>query len=261
MAPDILILTIYLICVVYVLYQMALSVEANLEDQLELVLEGENLQAAIAAQLQQQNRYQAQAEVLADKSGSLLQLTFLNQDQAIGQVVLQVLPQGRRPLQPPLSDLKVNVLNNFPEQQVFINWDSSSLSVHGGLAQRVIRMIPGMPIDLFQPQAMTVANPGQMVSVAVTGESLFNRPDNKTALASGASLINLSNVPDMKEPMRLYSLGVLMVVRSMTNPQEQAIQLLLPFNFRINVLPDHVALPVLSWLLNLFSAKPKPKAR
>ncbi|MBE7380606.1 MAG: hypothetical protein F6J95_004235 [Leptolyngbya sp. SIO1E4] len=259
MGADILILTIYLICVTSVLYQMALSVEAKLEDQVEVVLDGENLQAAITAQLQQQNIYQAQADILIDKSGALLQLTFFDQDEAIGKVMLQVFPQGKLPLQPPLSDLKVSILNNFPDQQVFLNWDGSSLSVHGGLAQRVIRKVPGMPIDLFQPQAMTVANPGQMVSVAVTSESLFKRPEDKTALEPTSALINLGLVPEMKEPLRMYSLGMLMLVRSMATPNGQTMQLLLPFNFQINVLPDHVALPLLSWLLKRFSFRPKKK--
>lgn len=257
MTTDILILTIYLICVVYVLYQMALAAEAKLQDQIEVVLDGKTLIETIATQLKQQTLYQVKATMAADKSGSRLQLTFFNQDQAIGKVMLQVLPQGKLPLKPPLNNLKVSIINGFPDQQVFINWDNSSLSVHGGLAHRVIRNVPGRPVDLFQTQVMTVVNPEQAVSVTVTSESLFNRPDNKSALESAPSLIDLSRVPNMKEPMRVYSLRMLMWVRSMTNPNHQAMQLLLPFNFRINVLPDHVALPVLSWLLNFFSPKKK----
>lgn len=257
MGIDILILTIYAICVVYVLYQMALSVEDKLEDQYEVVLDSEALQAAVAAQLQNQNIYQATAEVIADKSGSLLQLTFLNQDQPVGKVILQIAPQGKRPLQPPINDLNVSLINGLPNQQVFINWDNSSLSVHGGLAQRVIRLVPGMPIDLYQPQVMTIANPGQGVNARVTSESLFNRPEDKTALASAPSLVDFSNIAGMKEPMRVYSLQLLVWVRSMLTPNAPAMQLLMPFNFRINVLPDHVALPILSWLLDFFAQKPK----
>lgn len=261
MGADILILTIYLICVIYVLYQMALSLESNLEDQVEITLDEAALEEATNGQLQQQTLYQAQAEVMKEeKTGPLLRLTFMNRDQLAGNVALQVLPQGKRPLQPPMNDLNVKIINGLPGQQVFINWDSSSLSVHGGLANRVIRQVPGMPVDLFQPQVMTVANPGQMVSVTVTSESLFNRPDNKSALESTPALIDLSKVPEMKESQRVYSLRMLMWVRSMTNPNGPAMQLLLPFNFRINVLPDRVALPILSWLLNSFSPRPRQKS-
>ncbi|MGF1523922.1 MAG: hypothetical protein ACFBSF_16510 [Leptolyngbyaceae cyanobacterium] len=262
MAADLFILTVYLICVVYVLYQMALSLEDKLEDQFEIVLDKAALQEAAAGQLQQQGIYQAQAEVVSEeKIGSFLQLIFSTQEQpVVGNVLVQVFPQGKRPLEPPMKDLKVRIVNGLPDQQVFVNWDSSSLAVHGGLANRVIRQVPGMPVDLFQPQVMTVANPGQMVSVTVTSESLFNRPDNKSALESATSLVDFNKVPEMKESMRMYSLRMLVWVRSMTDPNRPAMQLLLPFNFQINVLPDRVALPILSWLLNFFSAGPKQKA-
>ncbi|MEO1296195.1 MAG: hypothetical protein AAFW75_10390 [Cyanobacteria bacterium J06636_16] len=260
MAADLFIVTVYLICVVYVLYQMALSLEDKLEDQFDIVLDEASLQEAAVGQLQQQRVYQAQADVVSEeKTGSFLQLTFSNQEQSVGTVLVQVFPQGKRPLEPPMDDLKVRVVNGLPDQQVFINWDSSSLSVYGGLANRVIRLVPGMPVDLFQPQVMTVANPGQMVSVTVTSESLFNRPDNKSALESATSLVTFSKVPEMKESMRGYSLRMLVWVRSMTDPNRPAMQLLLPFNFRIMVLPDRVALPILSWLLNFFSQGPKRK--
>ena len=52
MGVELLILTVYFICVIYVLYQMALSVEDKLEDQLVIVLNGEELQDAVNAQLQ-----------------------------------------------------------------------------------------------------------------------------------------------------------------------------------------------------------------
>ncbi len=261
MGIDILILTIYCICVVYVIYQMALSVEDKLEDQYEVVLDKDTLQEATATQLQQQTIYQAKADVITDKAGSLLQLTFFNQDQPVGKLILQVSPQGKRPLEPPINDLTVSTINGLPDQQVFIHWDNSSLSVHGGLAQRVIRLVPGMPIDLFQPQVMTVANPGQMVSAKVTSESLLSRPSDQTALASNPSLVDFNRVAAMKEPMRVYSLRVFVWVRSLINPNAPAMQLLIPFNFQINILPDHVALPILSWVLDLFTKKPNATSR
>lgn len=260
MGTDILILTIYLICVIYVLYQMALSVEAKLEDQVAIVLDHEALQASVTSQLQQQTVYQVKADVSADNPGQFLDLTFLHEDDVIGKVILQVSPQGKRPIKPDLSTLSVTVVNSFPDQQVFVNWDSSSLSMHGGLAHRVIRMVPGRPIDLFQRQVMTVANPGQVVNATVTSEALFNRPEDKTVLESGQTLIDFEKVLEMKEPMRHYSLGLLVWVRSMVYPNSPALQLLIPFNFRIDVLPDHVALPILSWLLDFFSPQKKQKA-
>lgn len=258
MAADILILTIYFICVLYVLYQMALSVEAKLEDQVKIVLDGEALKEAVTAQLEAQTAYSVTAEVLEEKGITSLKLGFTLYNDAIAPVALTVTPQGKQPLEPAMTSLVVTLGNGLPDQQVFINWDSSSLSTYGGLAQRVIRMVPGMPVDLFQPQVMTVANPGQAVSVTVTSEHLFTRPEDKQALTSGATLVDFNQVLGLKEPMRQYSLRILLLVQPMTRPGK-AMQLLVPLNFKIEVLPDHVALPVLSWLLS--ASRPKPKQK
>ncbi|HEY9888758.1 MAG TPA: hypothetical protein V6D02_10180 [Candidatus Obscuribacterales bacterium] len=251
MGVEFLILTVYFICIVYVLYQMALSVEAKLEDQVEIVLLKDHLEAAVNEQLRQQTLYRAEAKVQPHKDGNLLKITFFDDaDQVAGAIGLQVSPTGKRPLQPPLNHLGVSVANTLPDQQVFINWDYSALSVYGGPAQRVIRQIPGRPTDLFQPQVVTVVNPGLQTTVAVTGENLLTRPESQISLEFGSTLIDLSRMPEMKEPMRQYSLRILLWVRSMANPNSPAMQLLVPFDFCINVLPDHVALPILSWLLN-----------
>lgn len=311
MAADILILTIYFICVVYVLYQMALSVEANLEDQVQIVLDTDTLEAEIAPQLAQQGLSKIQSKIVGGKLGKpLLQNLGINgadtQDQILtkqregklspgllqqagifspylhGQLAkgslptliqlaipitsdrvemlrMQVLPQGKLPLKPPIRELAVVVDNGLHNQQIFFDWDSSSLSVHGGLAYRVVRNVPGMPLDLLQPQVQTVANPNQGVNAQVTSEALFRRPEANTALESVPVLINLEAVPEMKEMMRVYSLRLLVWIKPMNAPDSQAIRLLLPFNFKIEVLPDHVALPILSWLLDWFSPAKRPR--
>lgn len=261
MGVELLILTVYFICVVYVLYQMALSVEARREDQYEIVLDGESLEQAIAAQLQQQNFYPTATTVVADKGNSLLRITFSNQDEAIGFVGIQVKPIGKQPLEPPVRQLYVTIVNTLPNQQVFVNWDYSAISTYGGPGQRVIRQVPGSPTDLLQSQVVTVVNPGLQTHVAVTSEGMLNRPDDQTALEINSALFDFNKIPQLKESMRQYSLQMLIWVRSMTNPNSPAVQLLAPFVFQVKVLPDHVALPVLSWLLkfNPFSFKPARK--
>ena len=51
MERDILILTVYFICMGYVVYQMALSIEAELEDQVVLVPDAPNLESTVRAHL------------------------------------------------------------------------------------------------------------------------------------------------------------------------------------------------------------------
>ncbi len=267
MGADLLILTIYFICIIYVLYQMALSVEAKLEDQVQIVLNADPLQEAVNAQLEQAGRTDIQAQVISGKAPPYLELTLFQstekgkEKEAVGAVQIQVSPQGKQPLRPPVQNLGVTLINGLPGQQVFLDWDSSSLSVHGGLAYRVIRNVPGMHFDLLQPQVYTVANPSQAVSARVTSEALFRRPDNSTSLEPLPMLINLEQVPEMKELMRTYSLRLLLWIKPMNvnAPASQTVRLLLPFTFRIEVLPDHVALPILSWILDVFSPARLPR--
>jgi len=267
MGVEFLILTVYFICIIYVLYQMALSVEDKLEDQVEIILQGEALQAAVNAQLQQQVLYLASAETQVVAGKSLLTITFFkeaeDQDEAIGTVALQVMPQGKLPLQPPIKSLSVSIINTLPDQQVFLQWDRSALSVHGGIAQRVIRQVPGNTTDLLPSQAPTVVNPGLQTNVRVTAEGLLTRPENQVSLEVGPALVDLSKIPTMKEPMRQYTLQMVLWVRSMLHPNSPALQLILPFTFHIAVLPDHVPLPVLSWLLtyNPFGPRASQKPR
>ncbi|MDA0672826.1 MAG: hypothetical protein O3C67_03855 [Cyanobacteria bacterium] len=263
MGADILILTIYFICVVYVLYQMALSVEAKLEDQVQIVLDGDTLEAAIAPQLAQQGRSDIKARLISGKGPTILELAFpqdkKGDKEATETLHIQVSPQGKLPLRPPVKGLSITTLNGLNHQQIFLDWDSSSLSVHGGLAYRVVRNVPGMPLDLLQPQVYTVANPGQGVNATITSEALFRRPEAGTALESAPVLINLEMIPDMKPIMRTYALRLLVWIKPTNAPESQAIRLLLPFNFQIEVLPDHVALPILSWLLDWFSPAKLPR--
>lgn len=263
MAPDILLLTVYFICVVYVLYQMALSVEAKLEDQIQIVLDKEAIAPAIAPQLSRQNRPDITATVVdPGKIPPFLEITLPpeggSKDKA-PTLQIQISPQGRKPLRPPVQNLGVILINGSPDHQVFIDWDRSSITVHGGLAQRVIRTVPGMPLDLLQPQVFTVANPTQAVSATVTSETLYRRSDKGTALESVPVLVNLENIPKLKENQRFYALRLFLWIKPTNAPDSAALQLLIPFTFRIEILPDHVALPVLSWVLDVFSAPRLPR--
>jgi len=141
MEIDLLILTVYFICIGYVVYQMALSLEAELEDQVVLVPNGEYLENSVKTQLAQQGLSELTVEVLNPpppplKSGLALRLTIPNptlpnhadvDELPDGQVILQVLPQGPHPMQP-LKGLTVNVINQTQTLQVITDWDRSSFT-------------------------------------------------------------------------------------------------------------------------------------
>ena len=259
MTTDILILTVYFICIAYVLYQIALAQEAQRDDQVRILLNQEVLITQLAAQLQQQGRAESfGAEILPNGSSPLdsspflqMQLLNLRQPEApLETIDLQVLPQGTRPLQPPIRALEVRVLNRSQTMQLYIDWDRSSITRFNNQAQRVIRLSSTMPVELFQPQVFSVINPGQMFSVAVTQESAFGRSGEGQSLQPQGPLIDLEKAIQMRQPLPIYSLKLLVWLKSVTATDDQAVRLLLPFMFDLEVLPDLPAVPILRWITN-----------
>jgi len=253
MATDILILTVYFICVAYVGYQMALSIEAQQEDQLRLDLDGEALQAAVTTQVRQQPGGVG-VQVAADEPPGLrLQVPLRSHDREesrTGTVIVRVMPLGQRPLQPPLSNLTVQMFNGLDDRQLFIDWDSSSLTLQNNQGRRVIRQVPGQLMDLSQAQVMSVVNPGQTITAQITSEDAFQRHPETHLLQPTLPLINLEQAMVMPPALRQYSLRLMLRVRPMAGEDAPSLQLLMPFQFRIEVLPGQIAVPVLNWLLN-----------
>ncbi|MEL6130802.1 MAG: hypothetical protein AAFR30_12995, partial [Cyanobacteria bacterium J06628_4] len=118
MGSDVLILTIYFLVVIYVLYQMALSIESNLEDKVEIVLDQDKLVEQIHGQLKQQGKPNfitatvAELELAGKKLPPRLNLTFSGSGEkvTIGKgddaleyfledtVMVSVLPMGKMTL-------------------------------------------------------------------------------------------------------------------------------------------------------------------
>jgi hypothetical protein len=258
MEVDILLLTIYFIVVSYVVYKMALSVEAQLEDQIVIQLDRQLLQTSVANQLQQQG-YSGLPVAVLDAGppplnrAACLSLTIpiqVQDDVVEGSVAVQVSPQGTRPLEPPIGGLTVQIVNTVPSAQVIVDWDSSSLSLFNTLARRVIRQTPGMRMDLVQAQVHSVINPRQSFSATVTSEDSFGRSPDTQLLQPTAPLVNLNKVIALPPPQRTYALELLIGIQPMASPTQPLIRLLLPFRFEIGVLPDQPAIPLFRWILN-----------
>lgn len=256
MTIDLLILTIYFICVAYVVYQMALSVEAQLEDQIVIQLDRDMLQSAVVNQLRQQGVDGIGVEILDAGMAPLAKAACLSlrvpiqvHDEVVeGTVAIQISPQGARPIEPPIAGLTVQIVNTVPSAQILVDWDSSSLSLQNNLARRVIRLSPGMRMDLVQPQVYSVINPRQAFSATVTTEDSFGRNPDTQLLQPSAPLINLEKFITLPPPQRSYALELLIGIKSMAS-LDQPIRLLLPFRFEVGVLPGKAAIPAINWIL------------
>lgn len=258
MTTDLLILTIYFIVVAYVIYQMALSVEAKLEDQIVIQLDRKLLQTSVENQLRQQGLEGIAIEVLNSGAPPLAKAACLSlkvpipvQDEVVeGTVAVQVSPQGTKPIEPPIAGLTVQLVNTVPAAQVVVDWDRSTLNLYNNQARRVIRQTPGMRMDLVQPQVWSVVNPRQSFTATVTSEDTFGRNPESHLLQPTAPLINLGKAMNLPAPQRSYALELLVGIKPMVAPEQPIIWLLLPFRFEIGILPGQAAVPVINWILS-----------
>lgn len=253
MGPDLLLLTIYFICVFYVLYQMARDVENSIDPKVELSLKIDSLVQEVERQLDRQGRDDIEVDTVPQKAGArALMLKFFESGESsnlIGNLTLLVSPQGQQTLKP-IPGLSVEVTNQKPFTQVSIDWDNSSLSLLTNQARRVVRHIPGLMMSLGQPQVHTVVNPNQKVAAVVTSEDSFGRNPDTQVLQPVTPLLDLSRVTGL--PFKgnpTYSLMLLVNIYPTAAPHH-ILQLLIPFQFEIKELPEEPAFFLFRWLLS-----------
>ncbi len=263
MEIDILLLTVYFICVGYVIYQMALSVEAQLEDQVALIPDPETLSRSVADQLTNQGLPPGMGEVVAAATEPLKPAMALklaaytprpinapaeSAPATDGQILVQVLPQGPHPLQP-VSALTVQVVNQTTSLQVAVDWDRSSFTRMNNQTRRVIRRTPGMRLDLALPQVASVVIPNQFLSTLVTSEDSFSRDPASQVLQISEPLIDTEKMLGLPVPARAYSLNLVIQLMPISGRGARVIVLLLPFRFRLERLTAKAPIPYVDWIL------------
>ena len=226
-ATDILILTVYFISVFYVLYQAFNS----LEDKVSITLDSETVKTALETQLEQWR--------------------------IENQLTVKVDPQGPRPLGP-LKQLTVTVQNDYPDFQIYVDWDRSSLTRPVPVpkkpplqvAQRVIHLIPTMTLDFFQNQASSVINPGEKLSANVTAEDVLGRNKDNQLIDQVSPLVDsLQKIAGFKvEAQRKYSLNLVLHLKRLTEQTDNVARILLPYTFTVGMLPGRETLPFIKVL-------------
>ena len=221
---DAFLLTVYFLVVIYVLYQMALSLEDRLEDKVIIHLDQEFL----AEQTQAQLSFQAKARsakikavaavrsfedskvkfpVLCLLVGDVPEVSRIDPLQLAGlrklgfengaiasmlrsKIDIQVKPTGQQPIKPPLMYLSVTVDNKTANLQTYVNWDHSSLEMFKQ-GHRIVRSTPSMPRDLSQAQVHSVINPGQAVTSDITIERNYLCDAESAQMLLATPLVNL----------------------------------------------------------------------
>jgi hypothetical protein len=137
---NLLILTVYIISVIYVFYRAIKSVDNQLrieldKDSLAQQIDAQGLKDLIEIKFKPKKRYQA--------------------DQ--------------------VRDLSIDIENKSQTYSISVDWDQSSLTNFDGRSRRVIRLMPGMTLDLFQPQALSVIAPSKTLKEYFTAEDALKR--------------------------------------------------------------------------------------
>lgn len=171
---DVIIVAIYLICVVYVLYQAFNS----LDDQTKI---------AVEKIVVEKGSFDGQEE---EKKLA---------DTPLKDVLDIKIPFGDRykfTEQPRL--LVVVLINKSASFAICADWDSSSLTNYDGRSRRVIRMTPDRKIDLSQRQVSSMIAPGRSLTEALTAEDLLVSTADST-LAPRDALISIDALKKASE--------------------------------------------------------------
>jgi len=158
---NLLILTVYLIVVVYTLFQMILS----LAEEVSIKLDKESLNSQLVVQNLQ--------DIIA------IQFRF---ERSFPLVQLR--------------ELAINIENKSPNRLIAVEWDACSLTDFSGRSRRVVRLPPGMMLDLSQKQVPSPINPNQTLKERITAEDILQRDADSGALKIAGVLLD---IPKLKQ--------------------------------------------------------------
>jgi hypothetical protein len=157
---DLLILTVYVIIVIYTLYQMIESLEAKTTIDFD--------RAAFERQLDER------------EIGNLVDISF-----ALASRYDYTQPRT----------LSLSLKNKSNHAAIYVDWDRSTITDHTGRSRRVIRLTPDRRLeDLFQPQMHSTVTPGSSLSETVTAEDLL-KPTSAGTLEPVKPLVNAEKAP------------------------------------------------------------------
>ncbi len=180
---NLLIVVVYLICIILVFYQVAQS----LDKYVGVRADKEDIDQNIAKK----------------KLEDTIDLKF-------------ALPDMRE--MDKFRDIGIVIQNLSPTRSLAINWQQSTLSNLKGKSQRVIREVPGMKIDLSQPQTFTTVGPSQNIAAKITTETTL-KPGSEGSLELAKPLFSPEELKSLPEEGGEFKLNLSIQV---SGPGEKA---------------------------------------
>ncbi|MFM2430342.1 MAG: hypothetical protein RLZZ511_1555 [Cyanobacteriota bacterium] len=163
---NLLLLTIYLLCITYVLFQMinAFSDEYTVtldQDALKEELKRKRIDGRLDVSFKFNGRY----EINSKKNK--------------------------------LNKLSVTIKNKSNDYPVYVDWDYSSMTDwFGGRSRRLTRIVSGKTLDLSQEQVFSVINPGLSLQEDIVPEDILERKGESGIVEVTKPLVDLMPPPN-----------------------------------------------------------------
>lgn len=184
---NLLLFTIYTICVYYVFY------EANKSLRSQVVIEFDS--ASVKRQIEDQN--------LRDR----LELSFIK-------------IKGSYQLDQ-LKTLIVKITNKSDTEPIYVDWDKSNIINFEGVQQRAIRVVSGMQ-DISESQVESTINPGKTLTEELSNENIIGSlfvPKQLAKAAQANKTFSIELVLRLSDPIttlpREYNFSCKFVVRKL----------------------------------------------
>jgi len=89
-----------------------------------------------------------------------------------------------------VKEVSLSIENKSSERSLYVVWDQSVINDFGKRSRRVIRLTPGVTLDLMQPQVYSAIAPGQTLKEKITAEDVLQRNKDTQALEIGKPLFD-----------------------------------------------------------------------
>ena len=153
---DYVLLTIYILCVTFVIYQIVNSFNDEFtirldQDELDQQLQALNLKDIVSVSFKFDTHYEFKS----------------------------------------LKELAISIGNKSEDYPIYIDWDYCSITDLDARSRRVTRLPPGSTLDLSQSQVFSVIAPGKTLKEKIASEDMLARKGDNGLLSTEKTIIDL----------------------------------------------------------------------
>jgi hypothetical protein len=162
---NLLILTVYLLCVTYVLFQIVNAFNDEYAVKLEQdELKEELKQLKIDDRVEISFKFDGRYEINSNRNK--------------------------------LKELSITIKNKSDNYAIYVDWDCSAMTDwFGDRARRLTRLVSGSSLDISQQQVFSVITPGRSLQEKIVPEDILTRKGDQGIIEVNKTLLDLSQPP------------------------------------------------------------------